>query len=115
MTGDHGLSIMKPPRTTARIHVRASLVMAGIAVVTAACSSSGGGASTQATSGWGGGSNASPGSAGGASLATNATGLGIYDGKSEPAGIDTAANWLGSPSSIRYAMDFIDATDWDHI
>jgi Glycosyl hydrolase family 26 len=114
MTGDHGLSIMKPPRTTARIHVRAILVMAGIAVVTAACSSGGGGASTQATSSWGG-SNASPGSAGGASLATNAAGLGIYDGKSEPAGIETAANWLGSPNSIKYAMDFIDATDWDHI
>jgi Glycosyl hydrolase family 26 len=113
MTGDHGLSTMKLPRTTARIHVRAILVMAGIAVVTAACSSGGGSVSTKATTGWGG-SNASPG-ASGASLATDAAGLGLYDGKSDSAGIETAAAWLGSPSSIRYAQDFVDATDWSHI
>jgi hypothetical protein len=116
MTGDHGLSIMKLPRTTVRIHVRAIVVMAGIAVVTAACSSGGGssssGGSAQATTVWGGGA-ASPGSSG--ALATDAAGLGLYDGKSRPGGIETAASWLGSPTSIRYAMDFIDATDWDHI
>jgi hypothetical protein len=46
---------------------------------------------------------------------TDPAGLGLYDGKSSPSGIETAANWLGSPSSIKYAMDFIDATDWSHI
>ncbi len=46
---------------------------------------------------------------------TDAAGLGIYDGKSSPAGIETAAKWLGSSGSIKYAQDFIDATDWSHI
>ncbi|MGH3244764.1 MAG: glycoside hydrolase family 26 protein [Trebonia sp.] len=45
----------------------------------------------------------------------DAAGLGIYDGDSSPTGIETAANWLGSPSSIKYAQDFVDATDWSHI
>jgi hypothetical protein len=45
----------------------------------------------------------------------NAAGLGIYDGQSSPTGIETAASWLGSPSSIKYAQDFIDATDFSHI
>jgi len=45
----------------------------------------------------------------------NAAGLGIYDGKSSPSGIKTAASWLGSASSIKYAQDFIDASDWSHI
>jgi hypothetical protein len=116
MTGDHGLSILKPPRTTARIPLRAVLVTAGIVALTAACSSGGSSVSTKATTGWAGQANASPGSTvGSASLATDAAGLGIYDGNSTSAGIETAANWLGSPSSIRYAQDFIDATDWSHI
>ena len=42
-------------------------------------------------------------------------GLGLYDGKSEANGIEAAASWLGSPTSIKYAQDFIDATDWSHI
>ena len=46
---------------------------------------------------------------------TDAAGLGLYDGQSSPAGIETAAKWLGSPSTIKYAQDFIDATDWSHI
>ncbi len=46
---------------------------------------------------------------------TDAAGLGIYDGKSSPSGIETAASWLGSASSIKYAQDFIDATDFSHI
>jgi hypothetical protein len=46
---------------------------------------------------------------------TDAAGLGLYDGNSSPAGIETAAKWLGSPSTIKYAQDFIDATDWSHI
>jgi Glycosyl hydrolase family 26 len=45
----------------------------------------------------------------------DAFGLGLYDGKSSPAGIETAAKWLGSSTSIKYAQDFIDATDWSHI
>jgi hypothetical protein len=45
----------------------------------------------------------------------DAAGLGIYDSQSSPAGIETAASWLGSPSSIKYAQDFIDATDFSHI
>jgi hypothetical protein len=46
---------------------------------------------------------------------TGALGLGFYDGNSSPAGIETAASWLGSASSVKYAQDFIDATDWSHI
>jgi hypothetical protein len=47
--------------------------------------------------------------------ATDAAGLGFYDGDSSPAGIETAASWLGSATSVEYAQDFIDATDWSHI
>src|SRR6185437_4920908 len=47
--------------------------------------------------------------------AANGLGLGFYDGQSSPAGIETAASWLGSPTSVKYAQDFIDATDWSHI
>jgi hypothetical protein len=46
---------------------------------------------------------------------TDAGGLGIYDGQSSPSSIETAAQWLGSAGSIKYAQDFIDATDWSHI
>jgi hypothetical protein len=45
----------------------------------------------------------------------NASGLGFYDGNSSPSGIKTAASWLGSSSSVKYAQDFVDATDWSHI
>jgi hypothetical protein len=45
----------------------------------------------------------------------NAAGLGFYDGNSSPSGIKTAASWLGSSRSVKYAQDFIDATDWSHI
>ena len=45
----------------------------------------------------------------------NAAGLGLYDGQSSPAGLETAANWLGSAGTIKYAEDFVDATDWSHI
>ncbi len=103
---------MKPPRTAASIAVRAIVLVAGIAIFTAACSSGGG--SSKATNNWPG-SNGSPASSGGASLATDAAGLGIYDGKFGSAGIEIAAKWLGSPSTVRYAQDFIDATDWSHI
>jgi hypothetical protein len=43
------------------------------------------------------------------------SGLGLYDGGASPAGIETAANWLGSPGSVPYAEDFIDATDFSNI
>jgi hypothetical protein len=46
---------------------------------------------------------------------TNAAGLGFYDGMSGPSGIETAASWLGGSGSVKYAEDFIDATDWSHI
>jgi hypothetical protein len=46
---------------------------------------------------------------------TAAGGVGIYDGQSKPSGIETAASWLGATSDIKYAEDFIDATDWSHI
>jgi Glycosyl hydrolase family 26 len=48
-------------------------------------------------------------------LFVDAAGLGIYDGQSSPSGIETAASWLGSSNSIKYAQDFIDATDFSHI
>jgi hypothetical protein len=53
--------------------------------------------------------------AGSGTSATDAAGLGFYDGDSSPAGIETAASWLGSATSVKYAQDFIDATDWSHI
>jgi hypothetical protein len=115
MTGEYGLPPMTPSRKTASIAVRAIVLALGIATFTAACGSGGGSAGTKATTGWAGGSNASPGSSNGASLATDAAGLGLYDGKSNSAGLETAAQWLGSPGSIKYAQDFIDATDWSHI
>ena len=55
---------------------------------------------------------ASPGS--GTSF-TDAAGLGFYDGQFSPAGIETAASWLGSAGSVKYAQDFIDATSWSTI
>lgn len=54
---------------------------------------------------------ASPGS----TTSTSAAGLGFYDGQFSPKGMETAAKWLGSPGSVKYAEDFIDATDWSHI
>jgi hypothetical protein len=44
----------------------------------------------------------------------DAGGLGFYDGSSGPSGSETAASWLGS-GSVKYAMDFVDATDFTHI
>ena len=69
-------------------------------------------------------SSAAPGSSSPASSGTTSTGgtggtaalgLGFYDGTSSPAGAEVAATWLGSSASVRYAQDFIDATDWAHI
>jgi len=69
-------------------------------MVTAACGQP---SANQATKGWSASSNA------------GAAGLGLYDGNSTSKGIETAATWLGSSSSIKYAMDFIDATSWQSI
>ena len=55
----------------------------------------------------------SPATTGAASA--DSAGLGIYDGEFGPAGIETAADWLGAPDTIKYAEDFIDATDWSNI
>jgi hypothetical protein len=41
--------------------------------------------------------------------------LGMYDGNHSPTGIETAASWLGSPSDIAYAEDFLDDTSWSTI
>lgn len=99
---------MQPPRITKPIPALATLAIAGIVLFTAAC---GGGkpSATPATGTW-----SSSGASSGAP-STDAAGLGLYDGKSSPDGIKTAATWLGSSSSIKYAMDFVDATDWSHI
>jgi Glycosyl hydrolase family 26 len=103
------LSIMQPFRATTGIRVLATLVTVGSVIVTAACSNGGSGtqAATASPSGWH--------SSSGTSSSATSTGLGLYDGYSKPSGIETAAQWLGSSSSIKYAMDFIDATDWAHI
>jgi hypothetical protein len=45
----------------------------------------------------------------------DAAGLGFYDGQFGPAGLETAASWLGSAGSVKYAQDFIDATSWSTI
>jgi hypothetical protein len=95
---------MKRSRKVTRIHVLTILVMAGIVMVAAACTSSAN--ATKANGGWSGG---------GSSTSTDAAGLGLYDGMSSSKGIETAANWLGSPSTIKYAMDFIAANSWQSI
>jgi len=105
---------MQRPRKSTRIPIPAIVVIAGVAIFTAACGASPGsgsnGSAARATTSWSAGS----GSSAGASPA-DAAGLGFYDGKSSPDGIETAANWLGSASSVKYAQDFIDASDWSHI
>ncbi len=102
---------MPAHRMITRFRALAALLIAGFVCCTAACSGGGagsGGSSAQATTGWTAGAHAS-GSSG------DAAGLGLYDGQFNPKGIETAANWLGSPATIKYAQDFIDATDWSHI
>ena len=64
-----------------------------------------------------GGTSSAPASspAGSGAPEPSGLGLGFYDGLSSPAGIETAASWLGSATSVGYAQDFVDATDWSHI
>jgi hypothetical protein len=97
---------------TSGIRALAILAVAGTISLTAACSGSSNSASTLFPSGQASGTSTGPST--GASSAFGA-GLGLYDSKSSPTGIETAAKWLGSTSSIKYAQDFIDATDWSHI
>jgi hypothetical protein len=99
------LSITQPPRKSKYIRAFAALAVSGLVAFTAACSG-GGTASTL---------NPSAGSSGAAGTSASAAGLGFYDSQFKPSGIETAANWLGSPTSIKFAQDFIDATDWAHI
>jgi hypothetical protein len=100
---------MQRARKSARIPGLAIVAIAGIVTFTAACGSPSGSGSAKATTSWSGGANASGGSS------ADASGLGLYDGKFGPAGIQTAAKWLGSSSSIKYAEDFMDATSWSNI
>ena len=100
---------MQRARKRARIPGLAIVAIAGIATFAAACGSpSGGSPSAKATTSW-----SSANASGGSSAVT--PGLGLYDGKSGPAGIETAATWLGSSGSVKYAEDFVDATNWSNI
>jgi Glycosyl hydrolase family 26 len=99
---------MQPFRKTTSIRALAIVVIAGIVMLTAACS--GGGSAQKMT-----GPYNSSGSGSSDGTSAGAAGLGFYDGNSSPTGIEAAATWLGSASSVKYAMDFIDATDWAHI
>ena len=97
-------------RVTARkIRVIAALPVAGLVIATAACGgqSASGGPSAKATTTWSSGP--------GASAYTFGSGLGFYDGKFSPKSIETTAKWLGPASSVKFAQDFIDATNWSHI
>ena len=94
---------MQPHQKSKSIPVLSFLVLAGVLLFTAACSG------TSATS-----PSGSP-SASKLAIGTDGAGLGIYDGTFTPSGIKAAAQWLGSSGSIKYAEDFVDATDWSHI
>jgi hypothetical protein len=100
---------MQPRRITKSIRGLAIVVTAGLVLFTAACSGSSP-SSAKLKNGSIGGSNTSTGGSG----QDSGAGIGFYDGKFEPSGIETAVKWLG-PNSIKYAQDFVDATDWSHI
>jgi hypothetical protein len=97
------LFITRSPRAIRKVPALAILATA-VCLGAAACSSGSGLSSAKMTTG------ASTGSSYGFG-----PGLGFYDGKFGPQGIEAAATWLGSSSSIKYALDFVDATDWMHI
>jgi Glycosyl hydrolase family 26 len=103
------LSINRPPFRTSVIRALAAAAIAGTVALTAACSGSTVSAQKLNPQGQGSGSST------GTSSSAFGPGLGLYDGESKPSGIETAAKWLGSPSTIKYAMDFIDATSWSSI
>ncbi len=101
---------MRAPRLTVCL---AGLLMTAVALLVAGCGQSAGSAgsagSAKATTSWTAGPNATTGAS------ADPAGIGLYDGKFGPGGIEKAAAWLGSSGSIKYAQDFIDATDWSHI
>jgi hypothetical protein len=94
------------------------VVISGIVICTAACggnpSSVNEGNNNSGTAGMTTGSASGSGTPAYASP-TGGPGLGLYDDKFGPAGIEAAATWLGSADSVKYAQDFVDATDWSHI
>lgn len=47
--------------------------------------------------------------------APRTTALGIYDGTHTATTIEQIAAWLGSPGSVRYALEFLAATSWTTI
>jgi Glycosyl hydrolase family 26 len=105
------LPIIQHFRKAARIPALAILLITGIIIFTAACSGQpSAGGSDSPTLG-------TPSSAakGTGTTADFGPGLGIYDGKFNSSGIEKAATWLGSASSIKYAQDFIDASSWSNI
>ena len=97
--------MMQSPRVFKSIRVSAIVVIAGVVLFATGCGQS---SSSVDDSG-----NVQ--SAGSSSTATVGAGLGLYDGLFKPSGIETAATWLGSSASIRYAEDFVDATSWTNI
>jgi hypothetical protein len=108
------LLLKKSPRSFRRFSVCAAAAAAALTLLVAGCGQSSGSGSSpgsaKATTSWTAGPNATSGAS-----AQDAAGIGLYDGKFAPGGIEKAAAWLGSASSIKYAQDFIDATDWSHI
>jgi hypothetical protein len=101
---------MQRARKRAKIPGLAIVAIAGIVTFTAAaCGSPSGSPSAKGTTSWSSGANGSGGSS------ADAAGLGLYDGKFGPGGIETAAKWLGGSGSIKYAEDFMDATSWSNI
>jgi hypothetical protein len=103
------LSMMQPPRVVKSIQVRAILVIASVVLFATACGQSSSSVDDS------GNTQSGTQSAGSSSTATVGAGLGMYDGLFKASGIETAAEWLGSSTSIRYAEDFVDATDWTNI
>jgi hypothetical protein len=81
-------------------------VTVGTVALTAACGGGGTKAAVASPNGW----HSSAGASG-----TNGPGLGFYDGTFNSSGIKKAATWLGPSSSVTYAEDFIDATNFTKI
>src|ERR1700728_4895756 len=93
------LSILQLPRISTSIRVLATAVTVGVVALTAACGGSGTKAAVASPSGW-------HSSAGVSSSSADAAGLGFYDGNFTSSGMETAAKWLGAPSTVKYAEDF---------
>jgi Glycosyl hydrolase family 26 len=100
------LSTSQSPHVAKRIRAIAVALVSGIAVFVAACGHPTASSLNQPAGNPAGSPNAS---------AAGGPGIGLYDGKYNSSGIEMAAQWLGSAGSIKYAEDFVDATDWSHI